>query len=63
MLPIHFVHMQVLLASGSHSAPVGGLGSPDAEDGVARIAPGEKITYLYKYVLSVPGAFIIQWRD
>lgn len=48
-LPITFVHMQVLLAFDSNSTSSRRAGSLEEEDGPA-IAPGEKITYLYKYV-------------
>lgn len=50
-LPITFLHMQVLLASSETNAEVLGErtleGSDDDE--TTRLAPSDKITYLYKY--------------
>lgn len=54
-LPITFVHMQVLLASGSHESSINPTDDNDTDDGDedksrVRITSGDRITYLYKYV-------------
>ncbi|RDX49897.1 hypothetical protein OH76DRAFT_495372 [Lentinus brumalis] len=48
-LPVTFVHMQVLLASGNGNISLESSGSADASDDESLpIGPGDKITYLYK---------------
>lgn len=46
-VPVTFVHMQVLLSSGSGDISVDSS-ADTSEDESAMIHPGEKITYLYK---------------